>query len=175
MWCFNRKEMCALVVSAMQVFRLGFGWNVNSPHLSSIYEWISQVEAEECKESFHQSSHHHVNKAKKVATYNITNIKGHSEWKGPLGVLFVLVFFGCKAVDGKTQSFLSYIFKKTSVLMVEYMKLYEYVMHSSLLLHQPGVNGKDNIIYNFTCCNHLLQHVSLIVTVEFSDGVETVR
>lgn len=40
--------------------------------------------------------------------------------------------------------------------MGEYMKLYEYVMDSSLLLHQPGVNGNDNIIYDYTYITHYI-------------------
>lgn len=39
-WHFNRKETCEFVVVffAMQVFRLGSDWNVNFPHLVSVYE-----------------------------------------------------------------------------------------------------------------------------------------
>lgn len=44
----------------MQVFRLGFDWNVN-PLTSSLCksQWISQVESLKLKEPFHQSSYHH--------------------------------------------------------------------------------------------------------------------
>lgn len=67
-WYFNRKETCEFVVFAMQVFRLGFGWNVN-PLTSPLYtsQWISQVESLKLKESFHQSSRHHTSDVKKKA------------------------------------------------------------------------------------------------------------